>query len=331
MIRQIVLIVLAGAALSVTAAEEERPRNRFDSDILVETFGYGPETPSTVEWEALYQGCPKRDCIPAIDEPRFISAEEADYLQADELVLGMAIEGDARAYPVRIMNFHEIVNDQFGDLPVAVTFCPLCGSGVAFDRRLDGEAVEFGVSGVLHDSDLVMYDRRSESLWQQITGAAIMGPKLGETLTMLPLSMSEWSTWKAAYPQTRVLTVASGQDLGERGGDYGRDVYKDYLTSDRLYFPVARRNLAVPPKTVIHGAVIASQAVALRDDELAPGEQRTFALADLSLRVRRAEDGGVVFHDAATETDYPAMRLFWFAWYNFHPDTELVSHDDAAE
>ena len=139
---------------------EERPRNRFEHDILRNTFGYDESSPSKVEFEHMYQGCPARDCIPSIDDPKYVSVEQAaDFLGDSELVIAMAHNGDKRAWPIRILDFHEIVNDTIGGDPVAVTWCPLCGSGLAFERTVDGEVVEFGVSGLLHDSDLVMYDR----------------------------------------------------------------------------------------------------------------------------------------------------------------------------
>lgn len=302
------------------AAQPERPRNPFDSDILVETFGYGPDTPSLVNYEELYQGCPARDCIPSIDEPKYVSTPEADFLGDDELIMGVNINGQQRAYPARIMDYHEIVNDTIAGQPIAVTWCPLCGSGVAFDPRIDGEVVEFGVSGVLHDSDLVMYDRKTNSLWQQITGQAIMGPRMGERLGTLPLTMTDWQTWRQAHPDTLVLSMDTGVDR-----DYGDSRrYDEYDQSERLAFPIADRDLTIHPKSVVFGFEINGHKLAVFEDRLDDATRIETQLGDLSLVIERDQDGSV----RATDEDgniHPSIRVFWFAWYNFHPDTARLN------
>ncbi len=138
-----------------------------------------------VDYGEIISGGPPKDGIPSIDDPRFVPVAEAD-LPANEPVIGLVIDGDARAYPLRILIWHEIVNDVVGGVPVAVTFCPLCNTGIVFDRRLDGEVLEFGTTGKLRKSDLVMYDRTTESWWQQFLGEAIVGELTGKRLAMLP-------------------------------------------------------------------------------------------------------------------------------------------------
>jgi len=299
--------------------QEEMPRNRFDHDILVETFGFDETTPASVEFERLYQGCPARDCIPSIDEPEYVSAEAADaYVAADELVMAIEHNGDKRAWPIRVLDRHEIVNDVIGGDPIAVTWCPLCGSGLAFRRELDGEVVEFGVSGVLHDSDLVMYDRTTESLWQQITGEAIMGPALGKTLDEVPVTITTWKRWREAHSDTQVLSLDTGFEI-----DYGdQRRYADYEQSERLPFPPSRRDLSIHPKTVVHGFRIGGRYLAVLDDSLGDGPVEA-ALGDLRLTIRRAADGSVHAEDQRGRR-YSATRLFWFAWFNFHPGTERI-------
>ena len=303
-----------------TASQPERPRNPFDTDILVETFGYGPDTPSLVDYEELYQGCPARNCIPSIDEPKYVSADEADFLGDEELIMGVDINGHKRAYPARIMDYHEIVNDTIADQPIAVTWCPLCGSGVAFDPRIDGEVVEFGVSGILHDSDLVMYDRKTNSLWQQITGQAIMGPRMGERLEILPMTMTDWQTWRRAHPDTLVLSTDTGVDR-----DYGDSRrYDQYDQSERLAFPVSERDLTIHPKSVVFGFEIDGYKLAVFEDKLDDQSRIETHLGPYELVVERLADGSVT----ATDDDgkvHPSIRLFWFAWYNFHPDTARVN------
>lgn len=169
-----------------------------------------------------------RDKIPSIDNPKFIEPSEASaWLKDVEPVVVVEIDGDARAYPLQILTWHEIVNDLVGDVPVAVTFCPLCNSAIAFDRRLDGEELEFGVSGNLRNSDLIMYDRQTHSWWQQFTGEGIVGQHAGRTLEHLSASIVSFADFKAAYPEGQVLSRDTGYTR-----QYGRNPYAGYDTFD---------------------------------------------------------------------------------------------------
>lgn len=169
-----------------------------------------------------------RDNIPSIDEPKFVAPSEASpWLKDVEPVVVLELNGDARAYPLQILTWHEIVNDDIGDVPVAVTFCPLCNSAIAFDRRLDGELLEFGVSGNLRNSDLIMYDRQSHSWWQQFTGEGIVGKYAGRTLEHLPASIVSFADFAEAHPQGKVLSRDTGY-----ARQYGRNPYAGYDTAD---------------------------------------------------------------------------------------------------
>jgi len=311
------LLLMSALLAASAAAQDERPRNAFSHDILAETFGYGPETESLVDYQELYQGCPSRDCIPSIDEPEYVSAEQG-FMAEDTIVLGVDFGGEQRAYPLPIMDRHEIVNDRVGGQPVAVTWCPLCGSGIVFEPIVDGEVVEFGVSGVLHESDLVMYDRKTDSLWQQISGEAIMGPKMGTTLKALPSTMTEWSTWLEAHPDTLVLSPAA------LPGDYfGANPYGEYAESDRLAFPVSKRDLTVHPKEVVFGFEIDGRSLAVMESSLEESPSLETTLGDRELRIERQDDGSVIAIDQQGDEHHP-IRLFWFAWYSFHTDTERI-------
>ena len=169
-----------------------------------------------------------RDNIPSIDDPKFVSPSEASaWLKDVEPVVVLEVDGDARAYPLQILTWHEIVNDDIGDVPVAVTFCPLCNSAIAFDRRLDGELLEFGVSGNLRNSDLIMYDRQSHSWWQQFTGEGIVGKYAGRTLEHLPASIVSFADFAEAHSQGKVLSRDTGY-----ARQYGRNPYAGYDTAD---------------------------------------------------------------------------------------------------
>lgn len=180
----------------------------------------------TIPYDELLAGGPPRDGIPSIDEPQFVSPDEAEeWLAGNEPVIALEINGDARAYPLQILTWHEITNDEVGGVPVAVTFCPLCNSALTFDRRVDGQVLAFGTSGLLRKSDLVMYDRTTESLWQQFTGEAIVGDLAGTRLTFLPSALVSFDDFREAHPDGRVLSRETGYSR-----PYGENPYAGYDT-----------------------------------------------------------------------------------------------------
>ena len=185
-----------------------------------------------VPFSEILSGGPPRDGIPPIDHPVFIEIGEANEWLGDlEPVISLEINGVSKAYPLQILTWHGIVNDELSGVPVAVTFCPLCNSAIAFDRRLDGVVYDFGTSGSLRFSDLIMWDRQTESWWQQLSGEAIIGELAGRRLTMLPAQIISWSAFKEANPDSPVLSRATGNPR-----DYGRNPYAGYDRADRPPF-----------------------------------------------------------------------------------------------
>lgn len=172
-------------------------------------------------------GGPPPDGIPPIDEPTFERAASVDWLEPDEPVLSLTAGEETRAYPLRVMTWHEIVNDRVGGLPLAVTYCPLCNSGVAFEREVDGQLLTFGTSGRLYQDNLVMYDRQSESLWPQLTGQASIGTRTGEQLVAIPIGTVTWRDFLAAHPEASVLSQDTGFDR-----PYGENPYVGYDEAD---------------------------------------------------------------------------------------------------
>jgi hypothetical protein len=179
----------------------------------------------------LRSGGPPPDGIPPIDDPRFLGAADVSFLEDSEPVLALEVAGDARAYPLQIMTWHEIVNDTVGDVPVGVTYCPLCNTAIAFDRRLDDRVLSFGTSGLLFNSALVMYDRQTESLWSHFTSQALAGVLTGERLATFPVAVVSWAEWRDAHPSGRVLSRDTGVDR-----DYGRNPYPGYDDVDNPPF-----------------------------------------------------------------------------------------------
>ena len=193
------------------------------------------------------------DGIPALDNPAMIAASAASYLNPDDPVFGVEINGDDRAYPLRIVNWHEMVNDVVGGVPVSLAYCTLCGSGILFDGRIPGRAERFafGSSGLLCRSNKLMYDRQTDSLWEQFTGRPVVGGLTGFKIELepLPLVLSSWSQWRSRHPETRVLSL----DTGFRR-DYGPGVaYREYFASPELMFPALVKDRRLRQKDLIFG------------------------------------------------------------------------------
>ncbi|MBI4067325.1 DUF3179 domain-containing protein [Candidatus Gottesmanbacteria bacterium] len=277
-------------------------------------------TGAKVKPEDLEQGCFGQDCIPAITNPKFQKASDATWLQDNDVVFTISHKGIDRAYPQRIMNWHEIINDEIAGEPIAITFCPLCGSAVAFERKVDGIITEFGVSGKLHDSDLVMYDRYEGNLWQQITGEAIVGPaaRRNEKLKAILLGTTTWGVWKKDHSNGEVLS----QDTGYTR-NYSQYPYGTYEQDDQIYFGVKNLNKQLQIKTVVYGIEINGKAKAYPASIFDKNASFNDSLDDTKLKLERTNAGEVKVTNLQTNEKIIPLRLFWFAWAAFHPDTEI--------
>jgi hypothetical protein len=194
------------------------------------------EYPSTIRVEEIMWGGVVVDGIPALDNPTLI-AEKADYLMDGEPVFGVSINGDSRAYPLRILDWHEMVNDVVGGIPMSLAYCTLCGAGIAFDGRAsDGQTYTFGSSGFLYRSNKLMYDRQTNTLWNQLTGEPVLGELAdkGIKLELLPVVLTSWEDWLEQHPDTSVVSLETGYNRYYFPGA----AYGDYFSSDRTMFPV---------------------------------------------------------------------------------------------
>ncbi len=212
-----------------------------------------PGVSHEIRMEEIAWGGVRKDGIPALTNPKFIPASEADYLNDDDLVFGVAINGDARAYPYRIMDWHEMANDVVGGIPVSLAYCTLCGSGILFDTRVEGrpEPFVFGSSGFLYRSNKLMYDKQTNSLWQHFTGRPVVGKLTGSgiQLKVLPMATTSWKRWRETNPGTKVLSENTGFNR-----DYGSGkAYQDYFSSPDLMFPAPTENKAYLAKTRVFG------------------------------------------------------------------------------
>jgi thiol-disulfide isomerase/thioredoxin len=220
----------------------------------------------SVPYSEILSGGPPKDGIPAIDAPQLVGVGEADeWLQPQEPVILVEIGGIAKAYPIQILMWHEIVNDVIGDTPVTVTFCPLCNTGIAFERMFEGRVLDFGTTGRLRFSNLIMYDRQTETWWQQATGEAIAGEFTGRQLTFVPASMIAWEDFKGAYPEGDVLSRETGHNRS-----YGRNPYAGYDDISRSPFlydgPLTPE--ALPPMARVVTVELDDEAVAYPYDLL---------------------------------------------------------------
>jgi hypothetical protein len=272
-----------------SGAREDTPSALQDPDN--ETF-----PAPLIDVDELISGGPPPDGIPSIDEPTFVRPEAVDFLEDNEPVLLLEVGDDARAYPVQILIWHEIVNDVVGGTPVTVTYCPLCNSAVAFDRRLGERTLDFGTSGLLYQSALVMYDRQTESLWSHFTGQAVVGTLTGAELSTYPVSTVSWAQFRDAHPDGLVLSRKTGFDRS-----YGRNPYPGYDDVDTfpfLFEGEADGRLAA--KTRVVGVEVDGEAVAVRRDELT-----SRGALDVTIAGRRM----VVFHRPGTASALDGARV----------------------
>jgi hypothetical protein len=229
-----------------------------------------------IDLNHLVSGGPPPDGIPPIDNPKFQPARDVDWLEGAEPVLSLTVEGETRAYPLQVMTWHEIVNGTVGAVPVTVTYCPLCNSGVAFHRRVGDRLLDFGTSGMLYADNLVMYDRQTESLWPQLTGQASVGVLTGTQLTAIPIGVVGWDQFRTAHPDAPVLTRDTGYHR-----DYGRNPYVGYDDPGGrlLVEPPDGRDPRLPVKERVIGIRLADEAVAIPRQAVADAEVLSVNLA----------------------------------------------------
>ncbi len=243
------LLLTAALVLAACGGGGEGPNegSTASEDLNVSTDGWETDfSKSSVPLGEFRGGGPPKDGIPSIDDPKFVSVREADdFLRGNEPIAVLEVGGDVRGYPIQILTWHEIVNDEIAGQPVAVTFCPLCNSTVAFSREVGGKTLEFGTTGNLRRSDLVMYDRATESWWQQLTAEAVVGELTGESLDVIPSQVLSWSDFRQVHPDAEVLSRDTGFSRS-----YGQNPYAGYdADPDSQPFLLDQEvSKALPPK-----------------------------------------------------------------------------------
>jgi len=263
---------------------------------------------TSIDFKEILSGGPPKDGIPSIDKPKFTTISEAKDIGPKEPVITLNLNGQARAYPLRVLIWHEIVNDQIGDIPVTITFCPLCNAAIVFDRRVKGKVLDFGTTGLLRKSDLVMYDRQTQSWWQQFTGKAIVGAMLNTRLTMIPSRIESFEKYKQRFPRGKVLVP---NNVYMR--NYGANPYASYDTMPRpfLFSGDLPKDINPMARVIVFMAGGKKRAVSLK----LLSERKKLKIADVTLtwsagqnsaldtsRIARGRDVGNVVVQADTAT-----------------------------
>ena len=325
--------------------------------------GHTPADALAVQEEHISITGVRKDGIPSIDAPRFVAAQEASAFVADgHIVFGLAADGVTRAFPQRILVWHEVVNSSLRSTPLAVTYCPLTGSQVAYRPATLTALRTFGVTGGLVNSNLLMYDRQTDSRWPQIFGRAIQGPLRGGQLEAVPLTWTTWARWRARHPETEVLSTDTGFIRNYQGDPYGSyDPLRGYYADSLVRFRVACRDNRFHPKRSFVGlaegndavavdlewlravrvrnATMAGQPVVFVHDEglnaprafLAIGDSGPLHLAwdgsfrDTETNSRWSPDGVAISgpSEGSRLVELPAMNVMWFAWTAFYPWTQV--------
>ena len=286
-----------------------RPKLNFNLDNLM------------VPPDQILFGGPAKDGIPALSDPEVVPVADADFLHPNDRVVGVRIGRQQRAYPLRVLIWHEAVNDQLGGVPIAVIYCPLCDSVSVVDRRLDGRTYEFGISGLLVNSNVLLYDRTDDALWSQVGFTAISGPNAGKSLRHLPWELTTFAAWRKANPTGAVVSFNTGYDR-----DYANLPYEDYFQTDQLRFPVAREDLRLGRRELIVGVKLGETARAypVREIQTAPdGVVRDTINGETIVLQADAASGSVRIVQAPERA--LVVYTYWFAWAAFHSQTEIYA------
>ncbi|MCG7496592.1 DUF3179 domain-containing protein [Vibrio sp. Of7-15] len=276
---------------------------------------------TTIPAEEILHGGPAKDGIPALLTPVFQKGLRALDIHPNDKVFGLVIDGIAKAYPIKILNWHEVVNDKFNESAVIVSYCPLCGSGMAFSSDVGYDMLTFGVSGLVYNSDVLMYDHQSNSLWSQIRGEAVSGSMRGKSLHQIPLQLMRWKKWLKANPDTLVLSTKTGFKR-----NYNIDPYQGYKRSPSLFFPVSE---TAPkqyfPKQLVLGFKSDAGPVAFSLSELQRHNQISFTyqIANHTYMVHWNKKDQAAWITDLQGAEIPTTLMYWFAWYTFYPETKV--------
>jgi hypothetical protein len=317
-------LLIAAIAIAVPAVTTTANPGHWKSEWPNTDF-----TKHSIDYGDVLSGGPPKDGIPSIDNPKFVELSKALDIAPTEPVIGLEVNGVARAYPLRVLTWHEIVNDVIGGTPVAATFCPLCNAAIVFDRRVDGQVLEFGTTGKLRHSDLIMYDRQTESWWQQFLGEGIVGSMTGKRLKTLPARLESFEKFAARHPDGEVLVP---NDPGMRA--YGANPYAGYDNSGFpfLYKGEVPEGIAPLGRVVVVGdtawtlELLREKRRIEKDDFVITWEPGQNSALDARVIAEGRDVGNVLVQkrDGTTLKDVPYDVTFAFVFLAFKPDGTLL-------
>jgi hypothetical protein len=301
-----VLLSSSPSALALEAKEAAAP-NGFELVSL------------QVAREKIIGGGPPRDGIRSVDRPEFAPLPEATWVGPRTPVLGVVLKGEAHAYPVHLIEYHQIVNDVIAGVPIVVSYDPLAGCPLAFRRKLDGRTLSFGVSGLLYNSNFLLYDRETESLWSQVLGRALAGSLAGKTLERVRVRQEALIWWLERHPNSRVLVRPEPKRI-----DYRYSPFEVYWVQDEIPYPVAAKDRRYHAKEVVVGVVVDGKARAYLGSKVtAAGGVVQDTFANKRLLIEYSSELSVFRWDVPDEVE--VTEAYWFAWKAFHPETEVWS------
>ncbi|MEM7382250.1 MAG: DUF3179 domain-containing protein, partial [Bacteroidota bacterium] len=270
-------------------------------------------------WDII-PGGPGKDGIPALTDPEFTTAKTDKWLEEDDRVVGVSLNGVSKAYPIRILNYHEIINDDFDGLRVAITYSPLCGSVMVYQTEERTQEWELAVSGLVYNNNALYFDRETESLWSQVLGRAVAGPAAGAQLQLLPATLTTWSEWQERHPKTLLLAENTGHKR-----NYDVDAYAHYGTTDRLMFPLNHSDDRLKLKERVLGVEVDGAFKAYSYKLLPAGEH--FVTTDIvngqNIKIEFLPEAEAAYVTDADGNLLPSASMYWFSWSAFHPETEV--------
>ena len=312
--------------------------------------------------DEVFDGGPGKDGIPSVDNPAFTSSSDINYMNDDDLILGIQVGDEVRGYTHPVLDWHEIVNDEVNGFPIAITYCPLTGTGIGWDRTINGTRTTFGVSGLLYNSNLIPYDRESDSNWSQMANECVNGDLINTPINTYLLVEMSWKTWKEMYPNADVLTTSTGFSRS-----YGSYPYGNYRTSSSINFPVDIDDDRLHRKERVLGVIINGSAIAYQFDKfqgsdiqlvndnfvgtelvVVGSEEKNFMVAFereldgnlLEFNVLQNELPAIIEDQDGNKYDVFGKRIegvdlgttlntptnyigYWFSWGAFYPGTEI--------
>ncbi len=355
-------IILLVSFVALSACTDEEITNPDGTPVPPGVDDNNNQSSWLIPQNEVRDGGPGKDGIPAITGPDFASQGKVSYLSDHDLVLGFADGDDIRAYPHAILDWHEIINDNTANHSLAIIYCPLTGTGIGWDREINGKETTFGVSGLLYNTNIIPYDRETDSNWSQLLLKSVNGDLKGITAKTYNLFETTWKTWKEMYPSTKVVTSQTGYNR-----NYGRYPYGNYKTSENLIFPVSNNDHRLEPKERVLGIIVNEEAKVYRFDKSTPSNKvisDTFqgqklvvvknTNANFMVAFKRILSGGTELNFEAIQDRLPAilkdsegtiwdvfgrgisgpragqqletvpqMMGYWFAFPAFYPDLEI--------